>query len=258
MKYLFSEWEKVAGRIQKSPHVFLFFDYDGTLTPIVSRPELANFPRSIKSLIKRIQKNPKFTVAIISGRSLQDIKRRVGLKGIIYAGNHGLEIAKGSGRSLKVAPSSTRPLLKKIQLLLQRQLRHIRGVKIEDKGCTLSVHYRLAEPRKRLLVKKLFAGVVRPYHLSKKINVSLGKMVCEVRPGIEWHKGKAVLHLVSGRKGTLPLYVGDDVTDQDAFRAIKGKGISVFIGRPKGIIKADYFLNGSGDVERFMERLSEI
>lgn len=255
MKYLFSDWDKVSSEIEKSDRVFLFLDYDGTLTPIVSTSEKAKFPRKTKDLIKRLQRDPKFTVAIISGRSLKDIKRMVGISGFIYAGNHGLEIAKGQRRILKSIKSSTRSAIKKIMLSLKSQLRHIKGARVEDKGCTLSVHFRLVRPRQRQLVKKIFKRVMRPYVLSKKVKISSGKMVLEVRPGIKWDKGKAVLHILAKEKKAWPVYIGDDVTDQDAFRAIKGKGISIFVGSPKKGTAADYFLKDPREVALFLNKL---
>jgi len=253
MKYLFSDWGKVSVRIKKSPRVFLFFDYDGTLTPIVSTPQEARFPSRTKALIRKLQRNYRFTIAIISGRSLKDVRSMVGIKGLIYAGNHGLEI---EGKAIaRPRIDSARPLIKKIGMSLRPQLEHIKGAKVENKGHTLSVHFRLVDPRKRILVKDIVKRAARPYVLSKKIKLCSGKMVLEVRPGVEWHKGKAVLHILRRRKAALPLYIGDDVTDMDAFRAIKGKGVSIFVGRPGKAIKADYFLKDPDDVKKFIEKL---
>lgn len=241
--------------METSPHIFLFFDYDGTLTPIVSRPEDAKITSAAKSLIKEIQKDPRFSVSIISGRSLKDIKKMVGIKDLIYAGNHGLEI-EYAGRVLKPGEKSgSGKFLRKIRLSLEKEIRHIKGAMVEDKGLTLSVHFRLVEPSCKGTVKNIFAKIVRPYVLSGKLKASSGKMVLEARPGIDWHKGKAVLYLLKKRKRALPIYVGDDNTDMDAFCAIKKSGISVFVGRPKKSICADYFLKDSKDVERFIKRL---
>ena len=98
MKYLFGDWVKVSSRIQKFSRIFLFFDYDGTLTPIVATPELAKISPAVRNSLKRLKKDPKFKLAIISGRSLANVKKMAGVKGIIYAGNHGLEIEDLSDR----------------------------------------------------------------------------------------------------------------------------------------------------------------
>lgn len=257
MIYLFHHWDKLSRQIRKSPHTFLFLDYDGTLTPIVSRPQKARCPQAIKFLIKRLQNDPRFTIAVISGRSLKDIKKMVGIRGITYAGNHGLQIEKPSGRVLMPKGVSKRYLLKKIKRSLKKRLSHIKGAWIEDKGPTLSVHFRLVDKKKASSVKRIFKNIVSPYVLSKKIRVSQGKMVLEVRPGVEWDKGKAVLELL-GRKKALALYLGDDVTDIDAFRAIKGKGISIFVGSPGSGIGADYSLKNTKEVELFLKKLQTV
>lgn len=255
MKYLFNDWHKVCPKIQKSRRVFLFFDYDGTLTPIVSTPEKARISPAVRGSIRKLQKDPKFIVAIISGRSLKNVKKMVGVKDLIYAGNHGLEIEEIGRKVLKPKCPSIKSLLNSIRLSLKKELKYIKGVIVEDKGCTLSVHFRLVSPRKKGLVKGIFGRIVKPHALLKKIRISGGKMVLEVRPGIGWDKGRTIQYLLRRHKGALPIYLGDDVTDRDAFRAIKGRGISVFVGQPKRIIKADYFLKNAKDVEKFITRL---
>jgi len=255
MKYLFSDWDKVSYRLQKSKRIFLFFDYDGTLTPIVSIPEKAKIPPAAKNLIKTLKKNSRFNIAIISGRSLKDVKKMVGIRGIIYAGNHGLEIEEKPGKILRPKGASTGYLLKKIKRSLRKGLKGIRGAWVEDKGCTLSVHFRLVEKKKIPAVKKIFRREILSYVFGKKIRVSSGKMVLEVRPGVEWDKGKAVLRLL-GNKKALPVYIGDDITDMDAFRAIKSRGISIYVGMPNRGITADYFLKNPMDVERLIKKLA--
>ncbi|NQT75962.1 MAG: trehalose-phosphatase [Candidatus Omnitrophica bacterium] len=256
MRYLLRDQNKFFFKIKKSPHVFLFLDYDGTLTSIVSAPEKAKLPLAVKNSIKRLKASPGFTVAVISGRSLRDIKSMVGIKGLIYAGNHGLEI-EGLGRRISMpAGSSAGPGIKKIKTSLDKTLSCIKGVRVEDKGRTLSVHFRLVRPGKRRLVKNIFRRIVRPYVLSKKIKLSSGKMVLEVRPAVEWDKGKAVVALLAQSKKALPVYIGDDRTDIDAFRALKGRGISIFVGRPKRAVGADYYLKSPRDVAALLHKFT--
>jgi len=256
MKYLFSNWKEFFLRIKKSSKVFLFFDYDGTLTPIVSTPEKALFPKKTKKLVNKLKSHPKFILAIVSGRSLKSVKSMVNLKGLIYAGNHGLEIeSKRIKFSKPLTVDSFKPLMKKISRTLHKALKDIKGSIVEDKGATLSIHYRLVNPKEANLLKNRFNKIVAPFIRSKKIRLSAGKKVLEVRPNLDWHKGKAVLALLKGVKNTLPIYLGDDVTDMDAFRAIKGKGISIFVGGKKKGITADYFLKDTKEVANFIERL---
>jgi trehalose-phosphatase len=256
MKYLLSHWDAFSRGLKKHSNVYLFFDYDGTLTPIVSAPELAKLSPGIKKVLTKLRDTPGFNVAVISGRSLKNIKKTVGLKKIAYAGNHGLEMERGSREILKTGCNSVKPLLKKIYVSLYQKLQDVDGVRIEDKGCTLSLHYRLAAPENRSLIKKIFSAVVRPYCFEGKIRVSAGKMVFEVRPGVDWNKGNAVLSFLSrAKKNAFPIYVGDDVTDEDAFNAISGKGVSIFVGGPNRRVKADYYLKDTADVVKFMEQL---
>ena len=107
MKHLFEDWENIQARIQQAQNLFVFLDYDGTLTPIVSRPELAICPPEIKRVLEKLRDLPKVYLAIISGRSLEDLRGKVGVPGIIYIGNHGLEIEKPGGMQKRLL-SSTR------------------------------------------------------------------------------------------------------------------------------------------------------
>ena len=257
MRHLFSDWKQVSSKIKKSRRAFLFLDYDGTLTPIVSRPEDAALPISTKNSIKKLRFNPRFKIAIISGRSLKDAKNMVRIKDIIYAGNHGLEIEYEKGKVLrpKIARGSG-VFLKKIKIALNRELHNIKGARVEDKGFTLSMHFRMVSLNQRSRVKKVFARIVRPYLMSNKVKVSSGKMVLEVRPRVDWHKAKALLWLLRKNRGCFPIYIGDDVTDMDAFRAIKDIGMSIFVGKPTGKIRADYFLKNPRETGSFISRLT--
>jgi trehalose-phosphatase len=254
MKYLFRYQREVISKIQKSPKVYLFLDYDGTLTPIVSKPKKARISARVRTLIKELNSYPWIRIAIVSGRSLQDIKKMAGVKGIIYAGNHGLEIQDGKGKIKKTVPVTSYPLLKSVKSSLRHSLKGINGVIIEDKGPTMSVHFRMASPGMRKTVKRVFRKTISPYLSSKNLKVTYGKMVLEVRPAVEWDKGNAVLALL-GKTRALPVYIGDDITDNDAFRALKGKGICIFVGRPGKDIAADYYLKDPTEVEIFLSIL---
>ena len=142
MKHLFEYWEEVQARIQNAQTLFLLLDYDGTMTPIVSRPELALCPSEVKRHLEELRDLPGVYVAIISGRSLEDLREKVGVSNIIYVGNHGLEIEYPNGRHKKMA-SSVRPReLKTIAQNLKNSMKEIPGILFEEKGPILSVHYR--------------------------------------------------------------------------------------------------------------------
>jgi len=262
MKYLFSDWERLkAVLIDKS--LLLLLDYDGTLTPIRESAFLANLSKENKDLLSRFSKNPGCSLAIISGRSLEDIKGMVGLKGIIYAGNHGLQI---EGPKIKFE-SQVSPRLKlamrNIAQDLRKRLSDIKGALIEDKGLTLSVHYRLVRKKDMPLLDKITSEVINPYRVRNKIKINSGKKVYEIKPPFKWDKGKVVLYLLARQqfaskdKKVLPIYIGDDVTDEDAFRAIKNKGLTVFVGKPKKSY-AQYYLRNHNGVQSFLEKIYQI
>src|SRR5512143_3714100 len=102
MKHLFEDWKNIRARMKRARTLFLFLDYDGTLTPIVSRPELALCPSDVKKHLERLRDLPGVYLAIISGRSLEDVREKVGVSGISYVGNHGLEIENPAGRHRKI------------------------------------------------------------------------------------------------------------------------------------------------------------
>ncbi|MFH1478790.1 MAG: trehalose-phosphatase [Candidatus Omnitrophota bacterium] len=257
MKYLFQYWGSIYSRIERSRHIFLFLDYDGTLTPIVSRPQDALLRPGVKSLLKALRKRPNISLAIISGRSLKDVKSMVGIKGLIYAGNHGFEIDNFKTKISAPKTASIKLLFKKLEAILKQRLKNIEGVKIENKIYTLSIHFRLVSPKERKIVKDIFFNVIGPFLRSKDIRATSGKMVFELRPPVEWHKGKTVEAILKSNRTSLPIYIGDDTTDEDAFKVVEGKGISIFVGPKKSRSKAEYFLRDTDDVGVFLARLAE-
>lgn len=265
MEHLLSVWPRVAEQLKNSKHVCLLTDYDGTLTPIVERPELANLPDGVRDLLQALSRQRCITVGIVSGRALADLKGKVAVNGIVYAGNHGLEI-EGLGLNFThPLAAETTPVIRVIRQVLKRALGTIRGVLVEDKGLTLSVHFRQVEARKASEVKSTFEHIVSNAQALGRIRITQGKKVYEVRPAVAWDKGKAVKLLMKrcgkgGRKsGLLPIYLGDDLTDEDAFRAIKdyGIGISVSVGDAIQDTAARYFLKSPAEVAEFLSLLLE-
>lgn len=233
----------------------LLLDYDGTLTPIRKRPELALLSQQRRKTLRQLSHQPEIKMAIISGRKLSDIKSIVNLPGLIYVGNHGLEIeAKGTLKT-HLAAKRFIPLLKRIKAVLINKVK-IKGVWIEDKGLTLSFHFRQVSQNRRKRLYKLFYETIDPWQ--KKIRITKGKKVFEIRPPIDWDKGKAIEWLINRLKlkKYLPVYIGDDRTDEDAFRALKGKGISLKVGMG-GKTAADKRLRNTAGVYRFLSRLGQ-
>ncbi len=262
MNHLFFQLNKLKS-VLKDKFIFLFLDYDGTLTPIVESPDKAIISRKTMEILRGLSKNPHCKVAIISGRALKDIKNKIGLEGIIYAGNHGLEINDPKIKFKTPVSMRYMAILKKIKTILKKKLSKIRGVIVEDKGLTLSVHYRLVDKKDVWLVKTIFHETLAYYIVSNKIKIRPGKKVLEIRPPLEWDKGKIVLWLLTrlkfvfGKEPCVPIYIGDDTTDEDAFRALKNTGLTVFVGDP-GNPHAKYYLRNTQEVTEFLGQILKI
>ena len=241
------------------PRYFIFLDFDGTLSPIARTPDSAVLPGSTKKIINELSRSSKVKLAVISGRKLSDIKTVVGINKIIYAGNHGMEIeGKGIKRIVKV-PKWFTAEKRKIRTDIRSKMHGIKGILIEDKGYTLALHYRLTKRTERDKIKKYFNRVAAPFLVNGRIKIRKGKMLYEVRPNIKWDKGKAVKWLMKGSsmKNTLPIYIGDDETDKDAFKALKNRGITIFVGsRMK--YGAKYYLRNTKDVRRFLLMINKV
>ena len=257
MKHLFEDWGNIQARIQQAQNLFLFLDYDGTLTPIVSRPELALCPSEVKRHLEKLRDLPGVSLAIISGRSIEDVREKVGVSGIVYVGNHGLEIENPTGGHKKILVSARKKELKRITQNLQNSLEKIPGILFEDKGPILSVHYRNVPQKFFAKVPQIVGAELQQWR--NRWKMASGKMVLEIRPNINFDKGKAVKEFLRSFPPLelLPIYLGDDQTDEDAFRVLKGKGISIFVGMGKLSSGADFFLKSPDEVQEFLFRCQE-
>lgn len=262
MDYIFSQFSKIK-ELLSNKLILLLLDYDGTLTPIVETPSKAIIHKDTRELLQKLSRSPNCKIGIISGRKLEDIKNIVGIDSIIYAGNHGLEI---QGLKIKfenqVSPR-LKSIIRNIAVDTQKRLSGIKGVLIEDKGLTLSIHYRLVSKKDMPVFEKVVSEVTNPYMVSDKIKVNSGKKVYEIKPPVKWDKGKVVLwflarqQFISGVKDVLPIYIGDDITDEDAFKVLKKKGLTIFVGKP-GDSKANYYLKNTKEVIKFLRSISDL
>jgi trehalose-phosphatase len=253
-KYLLKNIEYLGGLIE-GKKLSLFLDYDGTLTPIVGRPEGARLPFQIKELLRVL--SSLYPTVIISGRGLGDIRDRVSLKGMVYAGNHGMEVWSEDFTMVFDPGGAAKEELKRLLSLFKALPRSFPGVIVENKGATLSIHYRLLDTREvRPFVKKL-REVTGPSLEKGLVRVTEGKKVFEIRPPVSWHKGRVVEWILKRRifSSSIPIYVGDDETDKDGFRAIRGRGFSVFVGGAEK--EADFFLKAQDEVKLFLGWLKE-
>ena len=232
MAHLLNIWPSVKSRFRQAEKILLLFDYDGTLTPIVSRREDALLSPVVRDLLESLAAKPRYTVGIVSGRSLDDLAVKADIPGIIHAGNHGMEI-RGEGLNF-VHPGalSRRVILDEVESILVEVLGHIQGVIVEHKGLTLTVHYRGVPEAHAGEVQATVAAATLSYVEAGNLRLTQGKMVVEIRPAIPWDKGKAI-EKIRNECGNhpLPVYFGDDRTDEDGFRVVQDMGgVAVFVG----------------------------
>ena len=245
-------WEEIVRRLDhRRPAVFL--DYDGTLSPIALRPELAALPAETREILRRLAE--RAPVAILSGRGREDVAALVGLPDLAYAGSHGFDIA-GPGLRLEVGEGIPE-LIESAASRLRRDLADIPGVLIEPKRFAVSIHFRLADERH---LPRIEAAVDAAAAAHPGLRKAHGKKLFELRPDLDWDKGKALLWLLDALGiddgGHLPLYIGDDITDEDAFRAIAGRGIGILVSEEPRETAAEYSLRDPGEVRELLERLT--
>lgn len=216
--------------------ILLMLDYDGTLVPIRERPELAVMPKSVRAVLIQLQGNPEYELAVISGRSLADIKNMVAMPGIVYAGCHGLEIESPQWKYQQPEALAMIPLMQELEGRLKKDLAGLPAVWIENKRLTLAIHYRSASSKE----SKKLESCVQALHVQYQPQVRLdrGRKVYEFKPDIQWGKGDVVDLLMDARQrhNPYPIYIGDDLTDESAFRAVAGCGLSILVDnheRPK-------------------------
>ncbi len=248
MKYLTRK--SLYRHIEKRKRVFLFLDYDGTLSPIIQDPKLAKVPPETKKIICRLSRRNNFLIGIISGRSLKDIRKRVGLKKIAYAGNHGLELAYGGEKISIELPRGKRKIFNQAKARIKKALKNIKGVIFEDKGIIFSVHYRKVAKKNQAKVIKIFKNTAKPFLKQKLFSVGRGKKVLELKPGFAFNKAAAINFFqkkFKKKKNDLAIFIGDDITDEDVFRRLKPPDFGVRIGKNK-TSRASYFLKNPREV----------
>lgn len=247
---------QVAAQIVEAPHVLLLLDYDGTLAPIVEQPEDARMPAATRAVLADLARDPRITTVLVSGRALQDLRGRVGLQGAVYIGNHGMEI-EGRGLSyVEPIAASCRSAIRVLCRTLAGRLSGMPGASVEDKGLTASIHYRRVATDQVPHVGQVVEAAVAC--LRPLFRVTAGHKVYEVRPTVHWNKGMAV-RWVRERIGidrALPIYLGDDATDEDAFRALPD-GVTIRVGDPSKT-SARYHLRGPPEVQAFLAWLTEV
>ncbi|MFP4024039.1 MAG: trehalose-phosphatase [Thiohalospira sp.] len=236
----------------------LFLDYDGTLTPIVKHPEDAVLSDDMKKAIKNCAS--KIFVAVVSGRDMDDVKDLVGVDELYYAGSHGYRISGPDG--LYHEHKKTKeilPKLDKIEKKLNKNLSDIEGVKIERKRYAIAVHYRNVAEKDVTNLKNKVESLMNK---SDGLKIGGGKKIVEIKPDIDWHKGKAISWILNTlelkeKKEIFPIYIGDDITDEDAFKEIENNGAGVLVGFHDDVenTRARFSLKNVYQVKLFLEML---
>lgn len=236
----------LCDRVATASRVALYLDFDGTLSPIVARYDDANLTEDVRDTLVQLALDPRFTVAIVSGRSIADLRHRVRVPGLIYAGNHGLEI-EGLGLSFRASEASgASGRLAAVVAQVQESLRTIPGAEVENKGLTASVHFRNVKPEQWASVAAIVKGEVATD--DPLLVLRDAKMVIEIRPRVRWNKGEGVLWIRRelGLKSALEIFIGDDKTDEDAFELLP-EAFTIHVGA--GPTAARYRLADTDEVE---------
>jgi trehalose-phosphatase len=260
MKYLLDNLADLRTALGEK-HLLLMLDFDGTLAPIALTPGQALLPEGTRRDLERLSKNPDCSIAIVSGRSLADVAAKVSIPGITYVGNHGLEVSWADGAiSVFALPGFAGCVLMSLKKDLAVVLARYPGAGLEDKGCSLAVHYRLVARTERPQVRAAIDKVVHAHGGRAQIEMLSGRMVVDLRPPGAVDKGTIVSMLIRSenqRRGegcTFALYMGDDRSDEGAFKAVAGQGFGVLVGS-RGISCAPYSLKGPRDVGRLLTML---
>jgi len=235
----------------------LFLDYDGTLTPIVSDPEKALLSDKNKQAITKLAQI--IPVAVISGRDRANVASKIGIDKLIYAGSHGYDITGPNGLDMQYGPGQeTLPLLDKAEDRLKSLLANINGAMVERKKYAIAVHYRNVPDSMVGEVQRIVSEELEKYD---KLKEGLGKKIIELKPNLDWHKGKALAWILDkldlNSEKYLPIFIGDDVTDEDALEVLKDHGIGIIVGNHDETTYANYLLNDTDDVAEFLQVLSD-
>lgn len=265
MRSLRAQWPRLRRAVAAAPRLLLLLDVDGTLVRIAKHPSLVRLPASTKQLLTQLADYPKVSVVLVSGRALACLKALVGIRNLCYVGNHGLELQGRTWRYVHPVAQRRRPLLRQIARDFTRLLRPIRGAWVEEKGLSLSLHWRQVPRSAQRRFQQLVAGRLALYTRRRRIRVMRGKRVIDIRPPVRWGKGDAVAWLLR-RMSRSPtaikpfmIYVGDDQTDEDAFRVVNRLGgMTVFVGGPARATRARYWLKNPREVHAWLEGLGRL
>ncbi|KAL2453400.1 putative trehalose-phosphate phosphatase J [Abeliophyllum distichum] len=253
----------------KGKEIVVFLDYDGTLSPIVEDPELAFMTNEMRAAVRDVAKF--FPTAIVSGRCRAKVYNFVKLSELYYAGSHGMDIqgpTKGHKKQRKGNQSvfcqparEFLPMIDEVHKILLEKIKFIPGAKVENNKFCLSVHFRCVDEKIWSELWEQVREVIKDY---PKLRLSQGRKVLEIRPAIKWDKGNALEFLLESlgydkSNNVLPVYIGDDRTDEDAFKVLRkrGQGLGILVSKNPKETNASYSLQEPSEVMYFLKRLVE-
>ncbi|EAZ08844.1 hypothetical protein OsI_31105 [Oryza sativa Indica Group] len=264
------EFEKVVAA-SKGKQIVMFLDYDGTLSPIVDDPDAAFMSETMRMAVRSVAKH--FPTAIVSGRCRDKVFEFVKLAELYYAGSHGMDIKGPASRhaAAKSPPhnkgvlfqpaSEFLPMIEQVHQRLEQATSSIPGAKVENNKFCVSVHFRCVDEKSWGALAETVRRVVREF---PRLRLSQGRMVFEVRPTIKWDKGKALEFLLDSLgfadcRDVLPVYIGDDRTDEDAFKVLRrrGQGVGILVSKHPKETSASFSLQEPAEVMEFLLRLVE-
>ena len=245
--HLFDTWEEVRERLRAARHLAVFLDFDGSLVPLHARPDQVWLDDSGQRLLRRLARHPRVTLVLISGRRRADLRKRVNVPAARYLGLHGWEHSNGASTR-----PGTRRLMRLARRMLAERLRDLHGIWIEDKGPVFVAHYRGASVATARRARRILRETLD--WLEPDLRVLPGRKVWEVVPQELKGKGAAVCRLLEELpNATLSIFVGDDLSDERAFAALRGE-LTVCVGRPRRT-RAHFRLRNPREVRTFLERL---
>jgi trehalose 6-phosphate phosphatase len=245
---LVADWAHVAAQIRSSRRITVFLDFDGTLVNIAPLPDQVRLTPATRRVLRRLARHPRVTVVVVSGRRRSELRRFIGLPGIRYYGLYGWE---RSGHS--PLPSSALCALRSAQSKLSIHFSSISGIWVEDKYFSLSVHFLGASPLAQRQARRKLRSLLRPFQKTLRVIENLRD--AEIVPRCIQGKGIAVRQLLAkpARCRALPIYFGDDHSDEDAFEAV-GEGISIRVGAARPT-RARYSIRGPAAVAVVLAKL---
>ncbi len=247
VRRLLADTPRILSRARAAPKTLVFLDFDGTLTPLRRRPEQVHLAPRSRALLGRLARHPRLAVFIVSGRPLADLKRHVRLPGVRCLGVHGWEGLPGARLDL-----ASRRALHRALVQARRDLLPIPGIRLQNKGVAFAIHYRAARPAAVRRARRRLFDLLRPFQ--SELRSMAGKKIWEVLPRAHGGKGTAVKKLLAGfPRGSLAIYMGDDTTDEAAFRALPA-GITVRVGNPRST-HAGWRARNPAEVLRFLKIL---